>query len=80
MTEMLVAHTSGFLVEDGQLVEITREQSRIAPEVLDRPGYSQFFDPAVRVRGTDSTRSVVRTVMPDGSMVGETDRWLGGEG
>lgn len=69
MSEMLIATSSGFVEDDGELVEIERGKTRIASEVLEREGYAEFFDAAVSVRGTDSTRSERRVLLPDGKMV-----------
>ena len=55
MPEMLIAVRSGYVDDDG-LHEIVAGKTRIAPEVLERPGYEEFFEPGVSVRGTDSTR------------------------
>jgi hypothetical protein len=68
MSRMHVAVRSGFVVEDGDLVEITRGRTRVAPEVLERDGYAEFFDATVTAKGTDSTRTICRGVGPDGRM------------
>ena len=65
---MYVAIRSGFVEDDGQLVEINAGRTRVAPEVLKRPGFAEFFDEHVRANGTDATRSEYRVMMPDGRL------------
>jgi hypothetical protein len=45
MAEMLVAVASGFVEDAGELVELTAGWTRIHPELLERAGYSEFFEP-----------------------------------
>ncbi len=71
---MHVAIRSGFLVENGEPVEIIAGRSRVAPGVLERPGYSEYFDSCVVARGSDSTRTEYRAMTPDGHMVAHDPR------
>ncbi len=66
MSKMHVAIRSGFVEEDGELQEITRGVTRVAPEVLERPGYAEYFDVAVTARNSDAHRSEYRGITPDG--------------
>ncbi|MEZ5078437.1 MAG: hypothetical protein R2725_13460 [Solirubrobacterales bacterium] len=67
--EMLMAISSGYVDDEWRgLVEIKAGVSRIAPELLERPGYEEFFDPCVTVRGTDASRAEYRVLGPDGRM------------
>jgi hypothetical protein len=70
---MLIAHDTGVIEEDGELVEIEAGRTRIAPEVYERnPGaYGKFFDREVtvpRIRAGSRSDSVIetRTTLPDG--------------
>jgi hypothetical protein len=66
---MLTALRSGWFIEpDGTLVEIVAGRTRISPEVLERPGFAEYFEPYISAPGTDSSRSEVRTLGPDGRM------------
>jgi hypothetical protein len=71
--EMLVAVQSGFIEDAGELVEITAGKSRISPEVLGRPGYSEFFEPDVTARGTDAERTEIRYFGRDGRLHAAVD-------
>ncbi len=67
--EMLVATSSGYVEDEGELREITSGVTRIAPEVFRRnpTGYGRFFHPSVVQRGLGSTRGIeLRVTTPDG--------------
>jgi hypothetical protein len=68
MSRMLVAVQSGFVEDGGQLFEITAGKTRIAPEVLERPGYSEYFEDGVTARGTNSERTELRYMGRDGKL------------
>jgi HK97 family phage major capsid protein len=68
-TGLLTATRSGTVVEDGERIAVRAGKTRVSPEVLDRPGWAEFFDAAPA-----ATRSRPRPTDRDGTAADRKQR------